>query len=94
MGYVKRSTTSRHPHPPPPYIPSLPQVQGSPGRPVLYNGPLHAFATIARSEGLGAFYRGLFTTYLKTAPSMGAVYFFYDVMSRGMGVGGLNRYRG
>ena len=31
--------------------------------------------------------------YMKTAPSMGAVYFFYDRISHALGVGGLNRYR-
>lgn len=36
---------------------------------------------------------GMLTTYLKTAPSMGAVYFFYDLFSRSAGLGGLNRYR-
>lgn len=34
------------------------QAQGCPGHPLIYSGPLHAFATIAREEGLGAFYRG------------------------------------
>ncbi len=36
-------------------------------------------------------FAGMLTTYLKTAPSMGAVYFFYEVFSRVSGVGGLNR---
>eukprot|EP00798_Chlamydomonas_sp_ICE-L_P025075 gene25075-10727_t len=69
------------------------QVQGCPGHPLLYSGPLHAFQTIAREEGFGAFYRGMLTTYAKTAPSMGAVYFFYDRISQILGIGGLNRYR-
>eukprot|EP00798_Chlamydomonas_sp_ICE-L_P029651 gene29651-5069_t len=69
------------------------QVQGCPGHPILYSGPRDAFQKIASEEGLGAFYRGMLTTYMKTAPSMGAIYFFYDRMSQLWGIGGLNRYR-
>ena len=55
---------------PSPAPPSPPQAQGSPGFPLVYASPLHAMATIARTEGVGAFYRGIATTCLKTAPSM------------------------
>lgn len=36
---------------------------------------------------------GLLTTYLKAAPSMGFIYFFYDSLAKSAGIGGLNRYR-
>ncbi|MEW5311648.1 MAG: hypothetical protein WDW38_003344 [Sanguina aurantia] len=73
--------------------PGCVQVQGSPGHPMMYRGALDAFARISREEGLGAFYKGMLATYCKTAPSMGALYFFFDLFSRMLGVGGLNRYR-
>ena len=69
------------------------QVQGCPGHPVLYSGPLDAFTCIFKDEGLGAFYRGMATTYLKVVPAMASTLFFYDTFGKMLTLGGLNRYR-
>uniref|UniRef100_A0A1D2A5A8 Mitochondrial substrate carrier family protein B n=2 Tax=Auxenochlorella protothecoides TaxID=3075 RepID=A0A1D2A5A8_AUXPR len=58
------------------------QAQGVPGRPVLYRGALHCARCIARKEGTGAFYVAALPGYLKAAPSIGGMYFLYELMMR------------
>lgn len=59
------------------------QVQGAlAGQPVLYRGTLDCFRRILREEGLLAFYSASLPQYLKVAPSIGAMYALYDVLSR------------
>lgn len=43
------------------------QVQGLPGKPVLYRNARHCFFTILRQEGVRAFYRGLLSSFMKAS---------------------------
>ena len=46
-----------------------PNIQGVPGRPVLYRGALHCAQCIARDQGLAAFYVAAVPGYLKVSPT-------------------------
>ncbi|KAL4457412.1 hypothetical protein ABPG75_012277 [Micractinium tetrahymenae] len=56
------------------------QVQGLAGRPVLYRGTLDCLRQVLRSEGLGGFYAASLPAYLKVAPSLGMMYFLYEIL--------------
>lgn len=60
------------------------QVQGSMGRPILYQGTWDALRTIVREEGmLRGFYAASLPLYLKVVPSIGCMYMMYDwIMTR------------
>lgn len=58
------------------------QVQGTLGRPVLYRGTLDCISKIARKEGLRGFYRAALPAYLKVAPSIGCMYFLYEILTK------------
>ena len=50
------------------------QVQGSPGRPVLYSGFRNCFASVWRTEGPAAFYRGSLFSFMKVGTSLFPLY--------------------
>ena len=41
------------------------QVQGHPGKPVLYKNAVHCFRTMLQQEGFRSFYRGMLSSYMK-----------------------------
>lgn len=58
------------------------QVQGTLGRPILYRGTLDCISKIMQQEGLKGFYRAALPSYLKVAPSIGCMYFLYELLTR------------
>jgi hypothetical protein len=56
------------------------QVQGLAGRPVLYRGTLDCLRQILRNEGLAGFYAASVPSYLKVAPSIGCMYFCFELL--------------
>lgn len=75
--------TFRHPLHPPSHLPTL---QGLAGRPILYRGMLDCIRQVLRKEGLGGFYSASLPSYLKVAPSIGCMYFLFElIMSRPLG---------
>lgn len=56
-------------------------MQGSPGHPVKYRSMAECFAVMAREEGLGAFWRGTVSSWMKVVPSIAIVRFMYEVMN-------------
>mmetsp|Transcript_9066 Transcript_9066/g.27222 ORF Transcript_9066/g.27222 Transcript_9066/m.27222 type:complete len:424 (+) Transcript_9066:234-1505(+) len=69
------------------------QVQGSPGHPVKYKSMADCFAVMAREEGLGSFWRGTVSSWMKVVPSIAIVRFMYEVMNSFQGSSGIRGYR-
>jgi solute carrier family 25 phosphate transporter 23/24/25/41 len=55
------------------------QVQGLAGRPVLYRGTVDCIRQVLRTEGIKGFYAASLPSYLKVAPSIGCMYFLFEV---------------
>lgn len=68
------------------------QLQGFNGRPVLYKNVTDCFTQMLRTEGPRSFYRGMMCSYLKVAPSIGATYFLYSLLTKQWGIGGIRAY--
>ena len=85
---------ARHPEaraPPPPPAPLAPQVEGSP-----YRGVLDAARSMARQEGLGAFFRSYRTTLVMNVPYTAMHFSVYEtakkvILEGGVGGGGALR---
>lgn len=58
------------------------QVQGINGNPVLYKTTLDCFAGVAKTEGMGALYKGLGPACVATIPGTGIAYITYEFMKR------------
>lgn len=56
------------------------QVQGLAGRPILYSGTFDCLRSILRKEGIRGFYAASLPSYLKVAPSIGCMYFLYELL--------------
>lgn len=54
------------------------QVQGEPGRPVLYKGAMHCTTSILKSEGIRGLYRGLGGTLIREVPGNMAFFWGYE----------------
>ena len=68
----------------PPFSPRLPLLppQGIAGRPVLYRGVSDCLRQIARREGVAAFYAAALPSLAKVAPSIGIMYFMFELLVR------------
>lgn len=54
------------------------QLKGSRPDMYPYTSTLNAVAVMYRTEGMGAFYKGMFPNLLKVAPSMGVAFVTYE----------------
>uniref|UniRef100_A0A7S0ZAT8 EF-hand domain-containing protein n=2 Tax=Timspurckia oligopyrenoides TaxID=708627 RepID=A0A7S0ZAT8_9RHOD len=66
-------------------------AQGQPGV-AKYRNVFDCVATVARTEGVGGFYRGILGVYLKIVPSIAFTFLLYDQITRKWAVGGTRRY--
>lgn len=69
------------------------QVQGRPGFPRQYSGPLNCTVLMLRQEGVSSFWRGSLSSFAKVVPSIAATRVLYEAIVELRGIGGVRRYR-
>jgi solute carrier family 25 phosphate transporter 23/24/25/41 len=69
------------------------QVQGRPGFPRQYSGPLNCTLLMLRQEGVSSFWRGSLSSFAKVVPSIAATRVLYEAIVELRGIGGVRRYR-